>query len=87
LEARIGVLCEGLLRSPYSLTEVRILFEVANRGEATASDLSRELGLEPGDVIYTGTPEGVILGMQEIECEVEGLGRLVNNQVAEKQLK
>lgn len=45
---KIGVLREGLLHTPYSLTESRILFEVANREETTASDLSRELGLDPG---------------------------------------
>jgi len=45
---RIGVLREGLLHTPYSLTEARVLFEVANREEATASDFSRELGLDPG---------------------------------------
>jgi 2-keto-4-pentenoate hydratase/2-oxohepta-3-ene-1,7-dioic acid hydratase in catechol pathway len=57
------------------------------------SDLSQIMTLEPGDVIYTGTPEGVILGMQqptwlqpgdEVACEVEGLGRLVNTLVADK---
>ncbi|SEM21691.1 2-keto-4-pentenoate hydratase/2-oxohepta-3-ene-1,7-dioic acid hydratase (catechol pathway) [Mesobacillus persicus] len=51
------------------------------------SDLSQIMTLEPGDVIYTGTPEGVILGMEqktwldsgdEIVCEIDGLGRLVN---------
>jgi DNA-binding MarR family transcriptional regulator/N-acetylglutamate synthase-like GNAT family acetyltransferase len=45
---RIGTLREGLLHTPYSLTESRILFEVANRDEATASGLSAELGLDPG---------------------------------------
>ena len=45
---RIGVLREGLLHSRYSLTEARVLFELVNREEPTATDLSRELGLDPG---------------------------------------
>jgi DNA-binding MarR family transcriptional regulator/N-acetylglutamate synthase-like GNAT family acetyltransferase len=45
---RIGVLREGLLHTPYSLTEARILFEISHSAEVAASDLSRELGLDPG---------------------------------------
>jgi DNA-binding MarR family transcriptional regulator/predicted N-acetyltransferase YhbS len=45
---RIGVLREGLLHSRYSLTEARILFELAHREDRSASDLSRELELDPG---------------------------------------
>jgi DNA-binding MarR family transcriptional regulator/GNAT superfamily N-acetyltransferase len=45
---KIGVLEEGLLQSPYSLTEVRLLYELANREMPTPTDLVRDLGLDPG---------------------------------------
>jgi len=45
---RIGTLEEGLLGSPYSLTEVRILYEISARRTATATQLGAELGLDPG---------------------------------------
>ena len=45
---KIGVLHEGLLGSPLSLTEGRVIWELAQRERATASELAAELGLDTG---------------------------------------
>ena len=67
-----------------------MIFSVAG----LVADLSRIMTLKPGDLIYTGTPEGVALGMaepkwlqagDEVACEVQGLGRLVTYMVADKE--
>ncbi len=44
----IGALDEGLVDSPYSLTEARVIFELAQRDATEVVALRRELGLDPG---------------------------------------
>ncbi len=44
----IGVLADGLLRTPYSLTEARVIFELAQRPRTEVTGLRHDLGLDPG---------------------------------------
>jgi len=45
---QIGLLDEGLLRSPFSLTQCRILYELAQPEQTTAVELCKSLGLDAG---------------------------------------
>ena len=44
----IGALQEGLLQSRFTLAEARVLYELAQHDDLTATDLGRELELDPG---------------------------------------
>jgi DNA-binding MarR family transcriptional regulator/GNAT superfamily N-acetyltransferase len=44
----LGVLDEGLLHSPYSVTEARVIFELAQRELTHVADLRRDLGIDAG---------------------------------------
>jgi DNA-binding MarR family transcriptional regulator/GNAT superfamily N-acetyltransferase len=68
---QIGVLQDGYLESPFSLTEVRVLYEFAHREETTASELSKELGLDAGYLsrILRGFEECGLIGKKSSEAD------------------
>jgi DNA-binding MarR family transcriptional regulator/ribosomal protein S18 acetylase RimI-like enzyme len=45
---KLGIIEPKLLHSSFTLQEARILYEIAHRPTCTATDLTRELGLDPG---------------------------------------
>ena len=78
---RIRLWLNGELRQ--DSTTADLIFNVAQ----CLSYASRYMTLEPGDIISTGTPEGVILGRDpkiwlqagdEMTVEIDGLGQLTN---------
>jgi DNA-binding MarR family transcriptional regulator/GNAT superfamily N-acetyltransferase len=81
---RIGMLGEGELNSPYSLTEVRVLNELAHRDQPTATEISRDLEVDPGylsRILHTFQKRGWIarepsaIDRRQHHIVLTGLGR------------
>jgi DNA-binding MarR family transcriptional regulator/ribosomal protein S18 acetylase RimI-like enzyme len=73
---QIGVLAEGLLRSSFSLTEARVMFELAERPGRTAAELRKQLGLDAGYLsrILSGfRKRGLLVRAPSTEDRREGL--------------
>jgi DNA-binding MarR family transcriptional regulator len=45
---KIGTLNKGLAKTPYSLVEARVLYEIAHRVKPTAKEIADDLGLDAG---------------------------------------
>lgn len=60
---KIGVLEQHLLESPFTLTEARVLFELADRNSALAKEIGAGLGLDAGylsRIVQDFTEQGLI---------------------------
>jgi len=72
VKGRITLKCNGTLRQDGDLGQM--IWKVPE----VIEKLSEMVALEPGDVIFTGTPSGVSATVpgDKLECEVEGVGTL-----------
>ncbi len=67
------------------LTQQGSTAQMVNDIPALIEYLSSFMTLQPGDVILTGTPDGVVnvAAGDTVVCEIDGIGRLVNTLVPE----
>jgi DNA-binding MarR family transcriptional regulator/GNAT superfamily N-acetyltransferase len=63
----LGLLDEGFLSSPLSLTQMRVLYELANREQSTAAEVCNALGLDPGYLsrILSGFEKDLLVDKKE----------------------
>jgi DNA-binding MarR family transcriptional regulator/predicted N-acetyltransferase YhbS len=68
---QLGLLQEGLLRSPFTLTEARIVYELAQHEQTTATHLGQELGLDAGYLsrILRGFTKGGLIEKEPSETD------------------
>jgi len=82
----VGALDRRILDSPHSLTESRILFEIAHADALTAADLARDLRLDPAylsralaKLADAGLIDGIVNGIGARAKGVGGVLRLVQS--------
>lgn len=74
---RIGVLDRAYLDTPYTLTEARVIYELAARGITSASQLTEELSLDPA---YLSRLLKIFIGKGFVDTRkdpADGRGRLL----------
>lgn len=74
---RIGVLDRAYLDTPYTLTEARVIYELAARGTTSASQLTEELSLDPA---YLSRLLKIFIGKGFVDARkdpADGRGRLL----------
>lgn len=73
----IGLLNKGLLKTPYSLTQARVLFEISQSENCTISGIIKKLDLDPGYLsrILTGFEENDLI--QKIQSRSDSRQRLL----------
>lgn len=62
----IGLLEEGMHKSPYTLVEARVIYELGRRGRATAATIAEELGMDRGQMsrlVYRLLDQGVVANL------------------------